>query len=110
MGELFLLIGACLIILGLVLLRRESRNRRATLNLAIWFAFFLVLAVAAQSHAEDYNVYRTPNGALVISNQKPPPWSQIIKQLNLPESHQAQEPDSQPNVQPEGSPKPSKNK
>jgi len=59
--------------------------------------------------AEEYYVYQTPNGALVISNQKPPPGSKIIRQLNLHEDPQAQEPAKpQPNGQLESSP--SKNK
>jgi hypothetical protein len=74
-------------------------------------ALFLGFAVVPPSQAEDYYVYKTPNGALVISNKEPPPGSKIIKQLNLPEDPQAQEPGKpQPNVQPEGSPMPSKNK
>jgi hypothetical protein len=68
---------------------------------------FLGLSVTAQ--AEDYYIYQTPNGALVISNKQPPPGSKIIKQLNLPDEPQAQEPDKpQPNGQTENSPKPSK--
>jgi hypothetical protein len=70
---------------------------------------FLVSSAVTQSQAEDYYVYRTPNGALVISNKQPPPGRRIIKQLNLPEDPQAQEP-GKPNSQPESSPKPSKDK
>jgi hypothetical protein len=48
---------------------------------------------------------------LVISNKEPPPGSKIIKQLNLTEDPQAEEPGkTQPNGQAEGSPKPSRNK
>jgi hypothetical protein len=84
----------------------KSINARAAL-----ISFLLGLAVTAQAQAEDYYVYQTPNGALVISNQKPPPGSKIIKQLNLPEDPQAEEPvKPQPNGQPESSPKPSKDK
>jgi len=84
------------------------------LNLAFCFALLLGLAVASQGRAEDYYIYQTPNGALVISNKEPPPGSKIIKQLpgvtdnGVP---QAQEPGkTQPNGQTEGSLKPSKNK
>jgi hypothetical protein len=76
---------------------------------AVLISLFLGLAVPAQGGAEDYYVYQTPNGALVISNKEPPPGSKIIKKLNLPEDDQAQEPDKL-NVQPEISPKPSKDK
>jgi hypothetical protein len=81
------------------------------LNLAFCFALFLGLAVITQGQAEDYYIYETPNGELVISNKERPPGSKIIKQQNLPGASQAQEPGKpQPNVQTEGSPKPSKNK
>jgi uncharacterized membrane protein YedE/YeeE len=84
------------------------------LNLAFCFAFLLGLAVITQGRAEDYYIYQTPNGELVISNKQPPPGSKIIKQLpgeTDKEIPQAQEPAKpQPNVQTEGSPKPTKNK
>jgi hypothetical protein len=70
--------------------------------------------VVTQGQAEDYYVYHDPNGKLVISNKAPPPGSKIIKQLPGlidREVPQAQEPGkTQPNVQTEGSPKPSNNK
>jgi len=87
-----------------------------TLNLAFCFALFLGLAVVTQGQAEEYYIYQGPNGELVISNKQPPPGSKIIKQQNLPgvtdgEVPQAQEPGKpQPNVQTEGSSKPSNNK
>jgi hypothetical protein len=77
-----------------------------TLNLAFWFALFLGLAAVTPAQAEDYHVYQTPNGALVISNKEPPPGSKIIKKLNLPESQSEEPAKPQPNA--EGSPKPSK--
>jgi hypothetical protein len=85
------------------------RRRGTTLNLASCFALFLGLAAVTPAQAEEYYVYQTPNGALVISNKEPPSGSKIIKQLNLPEDPQAEEPGkTQPNGQVEGSPKPSK--
>ena len=82
-----------------------------TLDLAFCFALFIGLAVVTQGHAEDYYIYQGPNGELVISNKEPPPGSKIIKQQNLPEASQAQEPGKpQPNVDTQGSPKPSKTK
>ena len=41
---------------------------RATL-----ISLFLGLAVVTQGRAEDYYIYQTANGALVISNKQPPP-------------------------------------
>jgi len=82
-----------------------------TLNLAFCFALFLGLAAVTQGQAEDYYIYQGPNGELVISNKEPPPGSKIIKQLpgvTDREVPQAEEPGkTQPNVQTEGSPKPS---
>jgi hypothetical protein len=79
---------------------------------AIWVAFSVLLVVVTQGRAEDYYVYHDPDGKLVISNKEPPPGSKIIKQLpgaTDRQVSQAQEPDkTQPNDQPEGSPKPSK--
>jgi hypothetical protein len=70
--------------------------------------------VVTEGQAEDYYFYKGPKGELVISNKEPPPASQIIKRVpgtTDRETPQAQEPGKpQPNPQPEGSPKPSKNK
>jgi hypothetical protein len=72
-------------------------NARAAL-----ISLFLGLSVTAQSQAEDYYVYQTPNGGLVITNKEPPPGSKIIKRLNLPDDDQAKEPGKpQPNGQTE---------
>ena len=83
------------------------------MNLAFWFALFFGLAVAMQTQAEDY-FYKGPKGELVISNKEPPAGSQIIKRVpgtTDKEPPQTQEPDTtQPKVQSEGSPKPSKTK
>ena len=71
---------------------------------------FLPLAIVPQGHTEDYYIYQTAKGELVISNKQPPPGSTIIKQLPG-ETAPAQEPDKpQPNVQPGASAKPTKNK
>jgi hypothetical protein len=50
-------------------------RRGTTLNLAVCFALFLGLALVTQGQAEEYYIYQTPNGALVISNKEPPPGS-----------------------------------
>jgi hypothetical protein len=90
------------------------RRRGTSLNLASCFALFLGLAVVTQGQAEDYYIYETPNGELVISNKEPPPGSKIIKQLPSVtdrEVPQAKEPGKpQPNVQTQSSPKPTKDK
>jgi hypothetical protein len=86
------------------------------LNLAFCFALFLGLAVVTQGQAGDYYFYEGPKGELVISNEKPPPGSKIIKQLpgvtdrEAPQAQAQELAKPQPNVQPEGSPKPSNNK
>jgi hypothetical protein len=77
--------------------------------------FLVGLAVVTQGQAEEHYIYQDPDGKLVISNKEPPPGSKIIEQQNLPgvtdsEVPQAQEPGKpQPNVQTEGSPKPTNN-
>ena len=66
-----------------------------TLNLAFCFALFLGLAVVTQGQTEDYYIYQSPNGELVISNKQPPSGSKIIQQLpGVPDSEapQAKEP------------------
>jgi hypothetical protein len=54
------------------------------------FAFLFVgLAFITQSHAGEYYTYQDRDGKLVISNQKPPSGSKIIKQqtlLDLPDN------------------------
>jgi hypothetical protein len=60
------------------------------------FAFVLVcLAFTAQVHAGDYYIYQDAEGKLVISNQKPPSGSKILKQQTLADesvdNEQAQE-------------------
>ena len=89
---------------------------RTNLNLAFCFYLFLGLALPTRGHAGEYYIYQDPNGKLVISNQQPPPGSNIRKQQTLPdisdsEVRQAQErDDTQPNETTEGSTKPSKDK
>jgi hypothetical protein len=79
----------------------------------IWL--FVGLAAVTQSQAEDYYIYQTPNGALVITNKEPPPGSKIIKRISFPDATDSEVPQGQPpnNPQPNGlteaSPKPSNN-
>jgi hypothetical protein len=91
----------------------KSINARAAL-----ISLFLSLAAVTQGQAEEYYLYQTPTGALVISNKEPPPGSKIIKQHSWPDATdskvlqaQAQEPGkTPPTAQAEGSPKPSKDR
>ena len=77
---------------------------------AILISLFLGLASVTQGRSEEYYIYQTAKGDLVISNKQPPPGSTIIKQLPG-ETAQAQELGKpHPNVQPKDSPKLSKNK
>jgi hypothetical protein len=50
----------------------------AALILASWF--FL----PAQGPAEEHYIYKDPQGRLVISNQKPPAGSNVLRTLDLP--------------------------
>jgi len=89
---------------------RKSR-RGKTFSLATPFPLALGLAVVTQGLAEDYFICHDPDGKLVISNKKPPPGSKIIRQRDLPDIPQTQEPvKAPPHGQTEGSPKPSKSK
>jgi hypothetical protein len=83
---------------------------------AALIALFLGLAAIAPSLAEDYYIYRDPDGKLAISNKEPPPGSKIIRQQSWPEVTDSEAPQNappsnpQPNLQTESSPKPSKAK
>jgi hypothetical protein len=77
---------------------------------ALISVFLLGLAVVTSGQAEDYYIYQTSKGELVISNKQPPPGSTITNQLSG-ETAPAQEPGKPlPNVKPEDSPKPTKDK
>jgi len=41
---------------------------------------------ATRLHAGEYFIFQDSKGRLVISNQKPPPGSKIIKQQTLPDT------------------------
>ena len=77
-------------------------------------SLLLSLGVITQGQAEDYYIYQTPNGGLVISNKEPPPGSKIIRRLQgeTDSALQQNQPHNnpQPNGQTESSPKPSKDK
>ena len=71
------------------------------MKLASCLALILGLGVVTEGHTEEYYIYQTPNGALVISNKQPPPGSKIIREHSWPDEKevaQAQEPGkTQPN-------------
>jgi hypothetical protein len=83
---------------------------------AVLIFLFLGLAVVAKAQAEDYYIYQTPNGAVVITNKEPPPGSKITKRISFPDAPDNEAPQNQPTdkLQPNGpterSPKPSKEK
>ncbi len=76
---------------------------------AILISLFLGLASVTQGRSEDYYIYQTAKGDLVISNKQPPPGSTIIKQL-LGETAPQEPRTPQPNVQPGDLSKPTKDK
>jgi len=57
---------------------------------ATLISLFLGLAAVRPGQAEDYFIYRDPDGKLVISNKKPPLGSMIIRQRELPEFAETQ--------------------
>jgi hypothetical protein len=65
-------------------------NARITLILTLVFASLLVSLPVQQGNAAEYYIYRDPTGRLVISNQKPPLGSQIIRQRDFPEANGSQ--------------------
>lgn len=87
-----------------------------TIGLVFCFYVFLGLTLAGQGQAEEYYKYKDPHGNLVISNKPPPPGSNVLRKLDLPEANdpqvqQLQEGnDTELNGHSEGSAKPSKNK
>jgi hypothetical protein len=78
--------------------------------LALCF-YMLVGFTAMKAHASEYFIYYDSKGGLVVSNQKPPPDSKIIKQQTLPdtaEGETVQEGNPQPNQNPNPSKPPNK--
>ena len=68
----------------------KSIIARATL---LGFCFYLLIGfVDKQAHGGEYYIYRDSKGELVLSNQKPPPGSNIIKQQIVPDSADTETP------------------
>jgi hypothetical protein len=51
-----------------------------------------ILTGVATAHSADYFIYRDVKGVLVISNQKPPERSHIIRQESLPDEAESEPP------------------
>ena len=87
-----------------------------TIGLVFCFSLFLGLALAPQGQAEEHYIYKDPHGNLVISNQRPPAGSNVLRKIDLPEAtdpqvQQSQEhSDTQLNGSSEDPAKPPKNK
>jgi hypothetical protein len=84
---------------------------------AALISLFLGFTVVTQAQAEDYYIYQTPKGELVLTNkQPPPPGSKITKRISFPDAPDDEAPQNQPTDKPqpngptERSPKPSKTK
>ena len=92
----------------------KHTNTRTASILTLAFASLLVLLPVQQGNAAEYYIYQAPDGRLVVSNQKPPPGSKIIRQRDFPEENANQpEKPERDNVPSKGraatAPKPSKN-
>ena len=91
----------------------KSINARSTL---LGFCLYILIGfLATEVQSGEYYIYRDSNGVLVISNQKPPPDSKIIKQQSLPDLLETENPQVQGSLetQPNGNTpnsKPSNNK
>jgi hypothetical protein len=76
----------------------------------IGLASFLTLALITQIEAEEHYIYKDPHGRLVISNKQPPPKSNVLKKLELPESSDAHVQQTQEHGSSEGAANPSEKK
>jgi hypothetical protein len=64
---------------------------------------FLGFNMINQGQAEDYYIYQTPNGALVISNKGPAPGSKIRKRISFPDALDNEAPQNQSTNKPQPS-------
>jgi len=67
----------------------------------IGFSLYALLCTAAAQAAEDYYIYRDSKGALVLSNQKPPADSKILKQVTFTEPAETKAPEPEAQSQPQ---------
>ena len=61
---------------------------KITTTAALIFASLFLLRTHGQ--AEEHYIYKDPQGGLVLSNQKPPPGSTILRKLDLPGFREAE--------------------
>jgi hypothetical protein len=59
-----------------------------TTTAAMIFALLFLLSEYGQS--EDHYIYKDAQGKLVLSNKQPPPGSNILRKLDLPEFRDTQ--------------------
>jgi hypothetical protein len=52
--------------------------------------FVSLFCLTPQAQTEEHYIYKDPRGGLVISNQKPPAGSTILRKLDLPEFRESQ--------------------
>ena len=45
--------------------------------------FALLFLIAAPGQAEEHFIYKDPQGRLVLSNQQPPPGSNVLRKFDL---------------------------
>jgi len=66
--------------------------------------YLLIGFTATQAYSGEYFIYQDARGRLIISNQKAPPGSKIIKQQTLPDTAEGETVQVQ-----EGQPRPEEN-
>ena len=67
----------------------------------IGFSLCALLSAATAQAAEDYYIYKDSKGSLVISNQKPPSDSKILKQVTFTEPAETKTPQPEARSQPQ---------
>jgi len=92
----------------------KHTNTRTAWILTLAFTSLLVLLPVQTGNATEYYLYQAPDGRFVISDQKPPPGSKIIRQRDFSEDTVSQPEKAEPEkVPPNGraatAPKPSNN-
>ena len=73
-------------------------NTYARKALKLFLFLVTTLTGVSTTHSAEYYIYRDPKGVLVISNQKPAPDSEIIKQRTLVDEAE-REPQEQPGAE-----------
>lgn len=68
----------------------DENERSLPVKTAVAVASFLTLALSGLGLAEQHYIYKTAQGRLVISNKPPPPGSDVLRKLELPEPPDAE--------------------